>query len=135
MEGIRPWRINELALCEALIENPHKAWSHLELIQFSGLSGEKTDELLGELGRLGAVEFFWDPPRPAHPVHPLDARHPRSQTRVRLSAEGATIIRNQLDAGRPRGVLGTFLWEGWSNAVAVWQANRRERSWKRSHRR
>jgi hypothetical protein len=134
MEGIRPWQINELALCEALIEDPRKIWSSLDLTQVSGLSAEKTADVLYKLQRLGAVEFFWDPPRPAHPVHPLDAHSPRSRRLVRLTGEGATVIRNQLDAGRPRGVLGTFVWEGWSNAKAVWQAKRREDEWKRSRR-
>jgi len=132
MEGIPQWRINERTLCEALIEDPRKTWSVLDLELLSGVSLEKTEEVLYEFSQLGALEFFWDPPRPAHPVHPLDARIPPSVRRVRLIGDGAAIVRNALDAGRSRGVIGTFLWEGWDNGVAVWQAKRREKSWRRS---
>jgi len=133
MEGIRRWRINERALCEALIERPDKTWSPNDLAQVVD-PGTKTADMFADLERLGAIEFLWVPPRPARLVHPLDPGGSPSVRCLRLTGDGAAIIRNQLDGGRSRGVIGTFLWEGWGNAVAVWQAKRRERAWKRSRR-
>jgi len=133
MEGIRPWQINERAVCEALIAQPDKEWGLGELLRVVPPT-EGTQELFAELERLGAIEFYWVPRHPAKPVHPLDAGNLPSVRRLRLTADGAGIISNLLAVGRPRGVIGTFLWEGGLNAAAVWQAKRRERAWKRSRR-
>lgn len=120
-------------MCAALIEQPDRAWSVAELERVTG-EFEEAGRVLDELGRLGAVEFFWVPPHPVRPVHPLDGRYPQSVRSLRLTGEGAAIIRSRLDSGRPQGVISTFLWEGGSSAAAVWQAKRRQRAWKRSRR-
>lgn len=136
VEGPEPWRINERALCNALLEHPGKTWCCGELIQISGLTVARAQQVLAELAMLGAVESTWGAPCATKQFHPLERLKrgvdlPCGQ-RVRLIDDGAEVIRNRLDGGRPRGVITAFLWEGWGSASAVWQAKRRERAWRRS---
>lgn len=123
-------------MCDALLEHPGKTWCCGELIQVSGLSVEKAQRLLAELSALGAVESTWGSAcatKQFHPVERLKASVdlPCGQ-RVRVLGDGAAVIRNRLEGGRPKGAVTTFLWEGWGNAAAVWQAKRREKAWRRS---
>jgi hypothetical protein len=126
VEGIRPWQVYRQAVYDALLSG-RETWRRGDLGEVCGLESEKLDEILFDAG---AIELSWDPPRPAL-SRPLDRRYPLSGARIRLVPDGPGLIHNELNAGRPESVICTFLWEGWDNAVAVWQAKRREKAWKR----
>ena len=72
----------------------------------------------------GAVEHAPYPPRLVGQVSAVNPRYVRSSERFKAVDEGQTI-RSLLALGRPQGVIGMWLWEGRSNAIAIWQAKRR----------
>ena len=121
IDGIRPWQARARSLCRALIEEPGKAWRTDDLMLECACGEPKMFKVLNELSRLGALELDW--------------RGPSREARVRLTETGEDTVRSLLEAGRPKSVFGTLIWEGWTSAVAVWRYKRREKAWKRSRRR
>jgi len=51
---------------------------------------------------------------------------------LKAASEGQRI-RDLLASGRPQSVIGMWVWEGHSNAVALWQAKRRANGWRRQN--
>lgn len=146
MEGEKKWkRADERWLLELLLKHPGRVWARGELHSACSNAGwpmgERFDEVLHELWAEGAIVSRWDSPEPVRPHHPLDPRYAqqrRQQQRqllLNLTPDGDAVIRNLLATGRPKSVIGTFLWEGGDNATAMIQAGKRERAHQRALRR
>ena len=130
MEGIRPRQIHMRRICEALIEEPNKVWSPRQLAQVSGCRMWTAKRIVHRLWLKGAVEHVPNPPRPVGQVSAVNSQYVWSSQRLKAANEGQTI-RDLLACGRPQSVIGMWVWEGRSNATALWQAKRRAKDQRR----
>ena len=130
MERIRPRQTHIRRICEALIEEPDKGWSPRQLAQVSGCGEWTAKRIVHRLWMEGAVEHALYPPRPVGQVPAVNPRYVRSSQRLRAANEG-DVIRVLLDGGHPQSVIGMWLWEGPTNATALWQAKRRAKDMRR----
>ena len=142
MEGEKKWHWRDREILKILLEHPGRVWDVAEVaaakVDRVTLSGERLREDLYELWLLGAVEYQWDKPAPDRPRHPLDPRYvyrPQQRLQVYVTPDGEALIRNLIAEARPKGVIGTFLWEGAESAAAVRQAGKRRRAHQRALRR
>lgn len=130
MDGVRPGQIHARRICEALVEEPGKVWSSAELAQVSGCGVRTADRVVRRLWLAGAVDHVRDPIRPVEPASTVYRRDARGSRQLR-AAEDGQVIRDLLARGRPRSVIGMLVWEGPLSATALWQAKRKNRSWRR----
>ena len=133
MGGCRPWHVHVRRICVALIEEPQKTWSPGQLAQASGCSVRVAMRILHELWLDGAIEHPRPVPLPVGPPQSVRPRRVSGFSQIR-AAEGGQILRDLLNGGRPQSVIGTWLWEGRDKAIAMRQARRHEKGWRRARR-
>jgi hypothetical protein len=117
-------------ICEALIEEPNKVWSPIQLAQASGCGVRTTERIVHRLWLKGAVDHVPNPPRPAGQVSAVSPEYVWSSHLLKAANEGQRI-RDLLACGRPQSVIAMWVWEGRSDATALWQAKRRAKDRKR----
>ena len=101
-------------MCEALIEEPDKTWSLSQLAQVSGCGMWTAERIVHRLWIQGAVDHVMG-------------------SQLLKAASGGQRIRDLMASGRPQSVIGMWVWEGHSDAVALWQAKRRANGWRRQN--
>lgn len=135
MGRIRPWHIHARRMCEALIEEPGRAWSPGRLATVSGCGERAVQRISHQLWLAGAVEYARTTPPVVEQDSSASTESPRQTRSLSLkAADEGRVIRDLLNSGHPQSVASTWLWEGPGNATAVWRVKRRERAWRRRSR-
>ena len=109
--------MTEKFLIEALLEEPGRVWTRRGFQGITGVISEEFSPFLGALEMGGFTER----------VAPFVVGQRVGEVRFRLTPGGVRYLQAKVQASRPEGVVGAFMFEGWESARLAWAARAGER--------